>query len=212
MKNLIESIIDHAIATPNAIAIETNKIKINYRDLMSKVEKLSRYLQEYYELTYNQRLTSFDSIPVFFEKSIDYVIGVLAVLHAGANFVPLSIQLPAQRLHQILEALDIRVVLTGIQFRHNIEKITRYNDRQPLFIDIDDELAYEQYDVMFAVDKILSSSLVYIIFTSGTSGKPKGVKISHQALQNLYLLVLMLRYLHLLILASMQVFGKSSQV
>ncbi|MFC9909606.1 amino acid adenylation domain-containing protein [Streptomyces sp. NPDC059862] len=120
-----------------------------------------------------------DRVGLFFHRSADYVTALLATLHAGAVAVPIDAEYPAERVDQIIEAADPRVVLRGRGCRHEDELLRpdRWVDATAADPDTD-EPAPRRAEVPDP------SSPALILFTSGSTGKPKGVVLHHAGVCN----------------------------
>ncbi|MGL5859639.1 MAG: non-ribosomal peptide synthetase, partial [Phycicoccus sp.] len=121
-----------------------------------------------------------DLVALLLDRNVDAVVAVLAVLRAGAAFVPLDPELPNRRLAEILTDSRCRLVVTRPD---DAERFTT------LFIDptvepvVLEERLFEGPPA--ASHEGRPGDLAYVIYTSGTTGKPKGVMVEHRALVNL---------------------------
>ena len=116
------------------------------------------------------------------ERSIDMLVGLLAVNKAGAAYVPMDPMFPCDRLSHMLDDAQASLVLTQPGLLEFVPK----SRAQVLCIDGD----WHRLSA-FANDNVHvtthSAIAAYIIYTSGSTGKPKGVAISGAALVNLLL-------------------------
>ncbi|MBS1799654.1 MAG: amino acid adenylation domain-containing protein [Acidobacteria bacterium] len=120
-------------------------------------------------------------VGIYMDRSMEMLVSVLAVMKAGAAYIPLDPKFPRRRIEQIIEETEFPVLLT----------LARHMDDLPEFagtvLCVDSkasELAKEQ---IRQFPSISGEMLAYIIFTSGSTGKPKGVEITHGAVVNLLL-------------------------
>jgi amino acid adenylation domain-containing protein len=164
---------------PDAIAVVEKNRSITYLELHTAASKLACLLMM-------QGAVKGSLIPIFIERSIELIVGQLAVLKVGAVFVPLNPKTPPKRLRAILEETKPAVCLT----------------KEKLYGHLQDTIGSEKIDISttvicvdregFVVDKRLDSSyavcsedLAYAIYTSGSTGKPKLVGVKHKSFINL---------------------------
>ena len=103
------------------------------------------------------------------------VYSILGILMVGAIYVPVDVNIGEKRLESILEQCNCKVVLTNGSSSNRIHEI---------FVNIDDVICKSDLIDKFEIEHISSDDIAYIIFTSGTTGIPKGVVISHSAAFN----------------------------
>ncbi|KAL8692339.1 MAG: hypothetical protein Q9218_002613 [Villophora microphyllina] len=116
-------------------------------------------------------------VPICFEKSMWAVVAMLGILQAGGAFVPLEPTHPESRLKFIINDVNAPLILTSAKHK---EKFAGYPGVATHVVDG----ILEQETQPLLEDKLFSSSThnaAYLIFTSGTTGLPKGTIISHQA-------------------------------
>ncbi|KAJ6135531.1 Peptide synthetase [Penicillium capsulatum] len=122
-------------------------------------------------------------VPICFEKSVFSVIAMLAVLKSGAGFVPIEPSLPLTRRQTLMEETAARVMLTSQQ---HASLFDQFSDKKVLVLSWDSlrEISMNEMqniDHPRTNDKLPSQSVAYVMFTSGTTGRPKGVVIEHGA-------------------------------
>ena len=175
---LFESMVQQS---PDAIAAVFQERKISYGELNQKANQLSHYLIEHHKITPDSL------VGVGIERSIELIIAVLAILKAGGAYVPLDPKYPADTLKYLLEDSQVTVILT----QKHIDGVLKDCNRKKVFIDdilIDADgheySHYPQNNPAGYFGSTKSSNLAYMIYTSGTTAKPKGVMVEHKSLVN----------------------------
>lgn len=114
-------------------------------------------------------------VPLCFEKSAWTVIAMLAVLKAGGVFVPLDPSHPVNRLADIIQDLDAKLLLSSVQYSNLCTAIV-----ESVFVvgPLMSELTNHP-EAGLPCTTVSSKNAAYVIFTSGTTGKPKGTVVEH---------------------------------
>eukprot|EP00833_Pecoramyces_ruminatium_P006281 jgi/Orpsp1_1/1180313/evm.model.c7180000072888.1 len=160
---------------PERIAIVFNEEKITYKELDEMSNSLAHYLR-------SEGVCRNDIIPVISDRSPYYIIGILGISKAGGAFLPIDKDLPDERIQFILGEINSKVILFS-NCKDVIDKL-RNNE---------DNIKYNMYDLVKHdysnncnnINNINEpDDTCYVLFTSGTTGKPKGVLINHFNLLN----------------------------
>lgn len=154
---------------PDAIAIEHDEDTISYGQLNARANRLARHLQA-------RGVRPEDAVGVYFERSIDQFVALLAVLKTGAGYVPLDIAHPLERIAFILEDAGTRLVVTTQALAAPLST----SGREAVLVDRD------AHDIATHADDNLpmlgaADGLACILYTSGSTGIPKGVALTHHA-------------------------------
>jgi len=159
-------------ATPGATAVRDAHRALTYAELDRDANRLAHHLRAL-------GVTRGDAVAICLPRSAEMVVALLATLKAGAHYVPLDPEYPADRLAYILEDSNARAVILASSTRDRIPTATRaivVLDEQR------DEIARQPHD---ALDVERSpDDLAYVLHTSGSTGRPKGVMIPHRAVCN----------------------------
>ena len=154
---------------PNNTAIICGNDTISYRDLNNKINCISKKL-----LSLN--VSKNTPIALFFDKSIEMIASMFAVLKAGGCYVPILPDEDSSRIEYILKDCNPLCILTHKDYDQKLS--TSF----PI-IKVDD-LNFSVSVDNLGLD-ILSEDIAYIIYTSGSTGNPKGTMVSHKNICNL---------------------------
>ena len=146
--------------------------KLNFKELNSASNALAHLLVA-------KGLKVEDYSIVFLERSLELIISIFGVLKAGGVYVPISSNIPTQRIESIIEDTEPKFILTE---RSKSRKLPRTN-AEIIYLE-DFIINYSSLDQSNPKVNVKPNNLAYAIFTSGTTGKPKGVLIEHQSVIN----------------------------
>ncbi len=153
--------------TPEATAVRAPGGHLTYGELDRRTNRLAHHLRRL-GASPEQR------VAVFLERTCDMVVALLAVLKAGAAYVPLDPAYPQERLALILEDNGWPLVVT----QQNVAD--RIDPRQQVVLDRD-QAAIDACPADDPRVAMSSLALAYLIYTSGSTGRPKGVAIAHRS-------------------------------
>ncbi|NLU93274.1 non-ribosomal peptide synthetase [Chitinophaga sp. Ak27] len=153
-------------------AVIFNGNAITFKELDERSSRLSSLLLQ------RQAIHS-TIIGILMERSIDTVVAIMGILKAGAAYLPVSSRLPQSRIKYMLSDSGCSTVITN---RH-LKALLEEDGREVVIIE---ELPATTIDVQEVVAENQSSTdLIYMIYTSGSSGNPKGVRVMHKNVVNL---------------------------
>ncbi len=159
---------NQAEKTPEAIAAVFQHQSLSYAELNAEANQLANYLRA-------RGAGPETRIAVCMERSLELLIGLLAILKAGAAYVPIDPAYPSERRNYLLEDAGIRLLLTR---PHLIETIIHANAE---VICVDRTFAvYADCCAQNLQPLAVADNTAYLIYTSGSTGKPKGVMVSHR--------------------------------
>ncbi|OUL34979.1 amino acid adenylation domain-containing protein, partial [Nostoc sp. 106C] len=161
--------------TPDAVAVVFEDQQLTYRELNQRANQLAHYLQS---LGVGPEVL----VGICVERSLEMIVGMLAVFKAGGAYVPLDPAYPQERLAFMIADAQLQVLLTQEQL------LTLLPEHQATVICLDKDWGeISQYSQSKPVSNVQVSNLAYIIYTSGSTGKPKGVLVTHKGLCTLAL-------------------------
>ena len=154
---------------PYRIAVESQDKELSYQELNKQANQLARLLRK-------RGVKRGDFVAIYMQRSVELLVGLLAILKAGGIYVPLDPSNPKDRLSVIIEDADTEVIITKEKMLGKLPS------------GISEVIVLErEYDVLQKIDATNRSlgndpkDMAYIIYTSGSTGRPKGVVIPHYA-------------------------------
>ncbi|VVO90666.1 Linear gramicidin synthase subunit B [Pseudomonas fluorescens] len=159
--------------TPDATALIVGEEVLTYAQLETRANPLAHKLIELGVAP--DRL-----VGIAVERSVEMIVGLLAILKAGGTYVPLDPAYPQDRLAYMIEDSGLQLLLTQ---SHLQTQLSIPEGLQTLLLDQpQDWLA--AYPTSAPNVAVTGEHLAYTIYTSGSTGKPKGVMVRHAALSN----------------------------
>lgn len=161
-----------AAGTPDAVAVQCEGRSVTYAALNRKANQLAWYLRA-------QGVGPESPVALCVDRSLEMVIGLWASLKAGAAYVPIDPVYPRQRQAAILRDVQPRLVLTQQKFASDLP------DPDVSIVSLDNDWpAVAEYPDSNLPNLTSPDHLAYLLYTSGTTGRPKGTGVSHRALVN----------------------------
>ncbi|QQL49087.1 non-ribosomal peptide synthetase [Mucilaginibacter ginkgonis] len=163
-----------AAQRPDKTALKYHGETYSYKKLNNNTGQWALYLQE-------KEIKQGDVVAVALERSPELIFAILAIVKAGATYLPIDTNLPAARINYMLADCGAEHLITS--------KKSLFNNQEgliSLFVeDIwQDSSKYNSADYVFNAG---ADDIAYILYTSGSTGTPKGVQVKHSGLTNLLL-------------------------
>ncbi|MCM2511231.1 non-ribosomal peptide synthetase, partial [Burkholderia glumae] len=160
-----------AARTPDAVAVVHDGRQLSYAELNAQANRLAHQLIA-------QGIRPDGRVAICAERSLEMVVGLLAILKSGAGYVPLDPGYPPQRLAYLLADSAPQAVLAQAGTRALLA------DSPVPVIGLDARAWHGQAAHNPVVDGLGARQLAYVIYTSGSTGRPKGVMNEHRAVVN----------------------------
>jgi amino acid adenylation domain-containing protein len=163
-----------ALQFPDKIALKFHGHNLTYKSLYESSNKLAKLLID-------NNIKTGDIVALALDRSPEMVISLLAILKAGAAYVPLDPEYPKDRIEFMLEDSSAKILLTSKKY-HN-----HFNSNSTEILIEDAVEKFNDYTTEEPETIIKGYDLAYVLYTSGSTGKPKGVQIRHYNLVNFLL-------------------------
>jgi amino acid adenylation domain-containing protein len=160
--------------TPDAVAVVFENEQLTYRELNHRANQLAHYLQQL-------KVMPDTLVAMYLDRSLEMVISILAILKAGAAYLPVDTVYPKERLAFMLADSQAPVLLTQQSLSENLPE----HDAHTIYVDSDWEVIAQE-DIQNSVRSVSPNNVAYVIYTSGTTGKPKGCMITHHNVTRLF--------------------------
>ena len=162
---------EQVLRTPDAPALVFGQQCVDYAELNHRANRLAHRLIE-------AGVGPDVLVGLAVERSIEMVIGLLAVLKAGGAYVPLDPEYPRERLAYMLEDSGVKLLLTQA---HLLDQLPIPSGLETLVLG---GSVFERYSEENPGIVLHGENLAYVIYTSGSTGQPKGAGNRHSALTN----------------------------
>ena len=152
-----------AEAHPNNTSVSSATQSIDYQTLEERANEIAQVLIK-------AGVKKNQTIGLYTNRSLELVIGILAILKSGAAYLPLDPNYPKDRIDYMLKDSDTNIILCQQAIAQNLD------DKKYTILAIE---TIQKESKEYALPKINSEDLAYLIYTSGSTGKPKAVMINH---------------------------------
>ncbi|PEM18976.1 non-ribosomal peptide synthetase [Bacillus wiedmannii] len=161
--------------TPQQEAVIYEKNSLNYLELETASNKLAHYLIQ-------NGIQCNDVVPICIERSLELVVGLLAILKSGGAFLPLDTEAPPDRLIQILSEVNPKVSLVQSSF----SEVIKAGSNNIIEVNLKN-LEFHKFPSVKPQVEVGANDLVSVYFTSGSTGIPKGVANTHKGWVNRFI-------------------------
>lgn len=179
---VIELIDELASSQPDLLAVESldSHDSLTFAQLTRRANALAHELLE-------RGIERNQLVGLCLEPSLNYAVAQLAVLKAGAAFLPLDPGYPPERLALIIDDAEVRLLLTTSSHADMLSSQTSSQTSAPDILNLESLTdVLEQHATREAPAlSVAQDDLAYVIYTSGSTGKPKGVMLEHRGLTNM---------------------------
>ena len=159
----------------DAIALEMDNKVLSYNELNKLSNQMAQSLIE-------SGVKPGEVVGVCLERSFEMIAGLIAVMKAGAAYLPLDTEYPRERLRYMIDHSRVSKVLCHRKFSSLLMGVNKETEVTPLIFE---EMSLEKYNGTNPIVDYKNIGLIYVIYTSGSTGHPKGIAMGSKALCNL---------------------------
>ena len=165
--------------TPEAVALVEGDLSVTYAAVNQRANELAHFLQI-------QGVGPEARVALCLERGIDLIVSMLGILKAGGAYVPLDPTTPIYRLSFILQDANVSMVVTSGTLKEKLEDELGSSgqssfSKYPVMTMDEAWLAPANTGTLPSQPEITGENLAYLMYTSGSTGQPKGVEIPHCA-------------------------------
>ena len=173
-KTIADLFMQQVALTPDAIAVVYKEVQLSYRELGERSSRLALHLQ-------CLGVKAETLVGVCLKRSENLVVSLIAILKAGGAYVPLDPAHPQARLSLVIEDSGMDILLASTDTRELLP-----GDRSGIaVVDVAKPFTSQELQPVTATPAT-GSNLAYVMYTSGSTGQPKGVMVEHRNVVNFF--------------------------
>ncbi|AWM32570.1 non-ribosomal peptide synthetase [Hymenobacter nivis] len=161
-----------ARATPTKTAVQCGSTEVSYQQLDGRANRFAHYLLA-------QGVRPGDVVALVADRSPDLLVALLAIVKCGAAYLPLDPVYPPDRIAYMLADSNARVLIASARLRHDFGAPAQALVLEEILV------AMAGYSDQAPAVPVTSDQLAYVLYTSGSTGQPKGVQVTHRNVVNL---------------------------
>lgn len=171
MANLVIDYLENMVnINPNKVAFVDQKEQITFSELRKRAFGIASILV-------SKNLFQ-KPVLIFLEKSVSCIVAFMGTTYSGNFYSPIDTKMPIERIEKIMTTLSPSIIITDEKHRKQASQFS--GDIEIITIE-DSVTNFDEKKVLCCMKKIIDTNILYVLFTSGSTGIPKGVIINHKA-------------------------------
>jgi amino acid adenylation domain-containing protein/thioester reductase-like protein len=171
---------------PDNIAVTFLNHSLTYSELNKRANQLARFIRKQYKNIHNEALKPDTLIAIYFNRCLEMIVVILAILKAGAAYVPIDPNFPKNRIFYMLQDSNPDLLITLDCHTREIKVLSENIQNFPDCVStIENQKIFEKESTKNLTQKAWLHNLAYVIYTSGSTGQPKGIMIEYKSLANI---------------------------
>ncbi len=170
MKNVLELLENNLISNKNHIAFADDKSKVTYNELYRQSTAVASFLIKYKKRN--------KAVAILTNKSVGTLVSMFAVVYSGNFYVVLDAASPAERLNKIIQTLGAELIITDDENSEKALTLDFTGKTISLLKALD--TAVDEISLKKIRDTMIDTDPLYALFTSGSTGVPKGAVLNHK--------------------------------
>lgn len=157
---------------PDKTAFRDAEKRITFSELDSNARALAYVIHQRLGGITNQ------AVGVYLPKGVDCITAFMGIIYSGNYYTPLDIAMPDERLEKILGTLDPALIVTDRTHTKNVSEFSAILLDEIKNVPIEDEV------LRSILNSVIDTDVLYVMFTSGSTGNPKGVTVTHRGVND----------------------------
>ncbi len=166
---------------PAALAVVAEEETLTYGELLARARHLARRIRRHEALP----AAGLPVVGVMLERSPRWIVAILAILEAGAVYLPLDPDYPAERLRFMVEDSRCSLVVSSHRWQDRLPQPPSDQALPILIVEEEEEKTHPSPPGTDGPTTTVATAPAYLIYTSGSTGKPKGVLVPHRGFVNM---------------------------
>ena len=156
---------------PDKVAMVDNKRSLTYSSLQAEAKRIAMALMK--------RQIFKNPVAVFLDKSVECISAFMGVAYSGNFYTVIDTKMPVARIEKIISTLVPSVILTDA--KHQKTALEFAGTSEVICLEDTKDNSIDDEAIQCTTDKIIDTDVLYVLFTSGSTGVPKGVIIGHRS-------------------------------